>query len=138
MSVEDSSSGASRRLEAFHPMGTARIGPEPSRGVTDADGAIIGTLVRKMLSLGGAFRVFDPEGNEFALVKGEWKGWNFKFIVDGEEIGSVTKKWAGLGKELFTSADNYIISITGETEPGDCELLLAAGIAIDTVFKEKD
>lgn len=106
--------------------------------VTDADGAIIGTLVRKMLSLGGAFRVFDPEGNEFALVKGEWKGWNFKFIVDGEEIGSVTKKWAGLGKELFTSADNYIISITGETEPGDCELLLAAGIAIDTVFKEKD
>ena len=40
MSVEDSSSGASRRLEAFHPMGTARIGPEPSRGVTDADGAV--------------------------------------------------------------------------------------------------
>lgn len=105
--------------------------------ITDEQGRLIGTLVRKLFSLGGAFRVFDPEGNEFALVKGDWKGWNFKFLVDGEEIGSVTKKWSGLGKELFTSADNYMIDITGDTEPGDCELLLAAGIAIDTVFKEQ-
>ncbi|MDA1015279.1 MAG: phospholipid scramblase-related protein [Planctomycetota bacterium] len=105
--------------------------------ISDGDGKLVGSLLRKMFSLGGAFRVFDAADNEFALVKGDWKGWNFKFIVDGEEIGSVTKKWAGLGKELFTSADNYIIDITGDTEPGDCELLLAAGIAIDTVFKEK-
>jgi hypothetical protein len=52
----------------------------------------------------------------------------------------VTKKWAGLGKELFTSADNYVISLTDISagNPGASALLLAAGLAIDIVFKESD
>ena len=63
-------------------------------------------------SFGGAFRVFDAGGNEVALVKGDWKGWNFRFLdKSGNEIGTITKKWAGIGKELFTSADNYIITL---------------------------
>jgi uncharacterized protein YxjI len=72
-------------------------------------------------------------------VKGDWKGWNFKFLTSaGREIGTVTKKWAGLGKELFTSADNYVISISDPSMAGPAAsaLLLAAGIAIDIVFKE--
>ena len=32
----------SLRLEAFHPMGTARMGADPARGVTAADGAVHG------------------------------------------------------------------------------------------------
>ena len=54
------------------------------------------------------------------------------------EIGSVTKKWAGLGKELFTSADNYVISLSdlSGVNPEASALLLAAGLSIDIVFKE--
>jgi uncharacterized protein YxjI len=71
-----------------------------------------------------------------AEVKGDWKGWTFTFLgPDGREIGSVTKKWAGVGKELFTSADNYMITLQ-EVSPANASLLLAAGIAIDVVFKE--
>lgn len=73
-------------------------------------------------------------------MKGNWKGWDFKFLSKGgREIGTVTKKWAGLGKELFTSADNYIISLSdlGGASPAASALLLAAGLAIDVVFKEK-
>ena len=70
-------------------------------------------------------------------MKGDWKGWNFKFLDSaGQEMGVVTKKWAGLGKELFTSADNYIIEIKEGT--ANNALLLAAAIAIDTVFKESE
>ena len=56
----------------------------------------------------------------------------------GREIGTVTKKWAGLGKELFTSADNYVIALTDlkGASPAASALLLAAGLAIDIVFKE--
>ena len=74
-----------------------------------------------------------------AEVKGDWKGWNFKFIgQDGREIGTVTKKWAGIGKELFTSADNYIIALNdGSSHANAGALLLAAGLAIDIVYKEK-
>ena len=72
------------------------------------------------------------------LVKGDWKGWNFQLLgPQGEELGRVTKKWAGLGKELFTTADTYVISLS-DTRRESAQLLLAAGLAIDTVFKEKD
>ncbi len=102
------------------------------------DGAVIGFLQSKVFTIGGAFRVFDAAGTEVALVKGDWKGWNFRFLDKAEnEIGTITKKWAGIGKELFTSADNYIIALNDEPAPAKAMLLLAAGLAVDTVFKER-
>ena len=55
-------------------------------------------------------------------------------------LGTVTKKWAGIGRELFTSADNYMIALSdaSQANPGVAALLLAAGLAIDIVFKEKE
>jgi uncharacterized protein YxjI len=50
----------------------------------------------------------------------------------------VTKKWAGLAKELFTTADNYVLKITDDI-PADQPvrlLILAAVTCIDMVLKE--
>lgn len=110
--------------------------------VTDRSSAVLGTFRSKLFSLGGGFWVHDHTGQQVAEVKGDWKGWNFRFLVNGgSEVGTVTKKWAGVGRELFTSADNYVISVpdgghalNGATVP----LLLAAGLALDIVFKEKN
>lgn len=110
----------------------------PKIAITDAAGTSLGYLQSKAFSLGGAFRVFTADGTEIALVKGDWKGWNFRFLSGETELGVVTKKWAGLGKELFTSADNYIISINGAPDATINVLLIASGLAIDTVFKEKN
>jgi hypothetical protein len=51
----------------------------------------------------------------------------------------VTKKWAGIGKELFTSADTYVIDLapSSRSSADVAPLLLAAGLSIDIVFKEK-
>lgn len=109
----------------------------PKLEVCDTNGRVVGWLKSKMFSLGGAFRVFDADGREVALVQGDWKGWNFRFLDSSQnEIGTVTKKWAGMGKELFTSADNYIISLNDSASVTDTALLLVAGLAIDTVLKE--
>jgi uncharacterized protein YxjI len=73
-------------------------------------------------------------------VKGDWKGWNFQITSStGEELGSITKKWAGLGKELFTNADTYVIALSAGAagRPDVAALLLAAGLAVDTVYREK-
>jgi len=108
--------------------------------VTDGLGREIGRFKSKVFSLGGGFHVLDPMEQPVAEIKGDWKGWNFRFLTpDGSEIGRVTKKWAGLGKELFTSADNYVISLSeAHTIRADAmPLLLAAGLAIDTIYKEK-
>jgi uncharacterized protein YxjI len=106
--------------------------------ISDASGASLGYLQSKVFTLGGAFRVCTSDGKEIALVKGDWKGWNFRFLSGETELGVITKKWAGLGKELFTTADNYLISINGEPDPTINLLLLAAGLAVDTVYKEKN
>jgi uncharacterized protein YxjI len=108
--------------------------------VVAGHGESLGYFKSKLLSLGGGFNVFDNADQQVAEVKGNWKGWDFRFLSkSGREIGTVTKKWAGLGKELFTTADNYVISLTdlGGAGQGASALLLAAGLAIDVVFKEQ-
>ena len=107
--------------------------------VTTGSGQSLGYFKSKLISIGGGFHVYDDHDQQIAEVKGNWKGWDFKLLSkSGREIGTVTKKWAGLGRELFTSADNYVISITdpGSAGPNASALLLAAGLAIDIVFKE--
>ncbi|NOR47003.1 MAG: oxidoreductase [Methanosarcinaceae archaeon] len=107
--------------------------------VIDGNGMPIGYFKSKILTIGGGFNVFDMQDNKIADIKGDWKGWNFKFLdPSGAEIGTVTKKWAGIGKELFTTADTYMISIDEtKSDHKTNMMLLAAGLAIDIVFKER-
>ena len=107
--------------------------------VIDGNGMPIGYFKSKILTIGGGFNVFDMQDNKIANIKGDWKGWNFKFLdSNGAEIGTVTKKWAGIGREFFTTADNYMISIDEtKSDHKTNMMLLAAGLAIDVVFKER-
>lgn len=105
--------------------------------IRDKRGAVIGGLKSKVFSIGGAFYVLDAAGTEVAFVKGDWKGWNFRMMSNGSrELGTITKKWAGIGKELFTTADNYIVTLSPDATQAQALLLLAAGLAVDTVYKE--
>ena len=108
--------------------------------IHDSQDTVVGYMKSKVFSLGGGFDVFDCKDNRVAEVKGDWKGWNFKLLSqEGKEIGTITKKWAGIGKELFTTADNYMIAINDEIKPtpATAMLLLAAGLAVDCIYKEK-
>ena len=107
--------------------------------ILDASGTTVGYFKSKLFSLGGGFFVFDTTDTQVAEIKGDWKGWNFSFLgTGGKLLGTVTKKWAGIGKELFTSADNYMIAIDDVSATRNTKILLiAAGLAIDIVYKEK-
>lgn len=107
--------------------------------VRESGGKPMGYLKSKLFSLGGGFRIYDLQDQEVAELKGDWKGWDFKFLgKDGTQLGRVTKKWAGIGKELFTSADTYVISLEGPAKNrAAATLLLAAGLAVDIVLKER-
>jgi uncharacterized protein YxjI len=112
----------------------------PSVHVYDAEGRKIGHFRSRILTLGGRFDVFSAENKKIAEVKGNWTGWNFKFVdKSGKQIGEVTKKWAGIGKEFFTNSDNYVVSIDyGVSAQADAmALLIIAGLAIDVVYKEQ-
>ncbi len=107
--------------------------------VTDGNGKQLGAFKSKAFSLGGRFSLLGPGGAQVGEVQGNWRGWDFTFRdVNGKELGKVTKKWAGLGKELFTTADHYLIVLNDGVSSGAGlgALLLAAGLAVDLVFKE--
>lgn len=105
--------------------------------VFDGGGRKIGVFKQKFFSFGGRFEVHDTQDKHLCTLQGKWTGWDFKFNKDNTELANVSKKWAGLGKEFFTSADNYVINITNVAEDNSLRpLLVAAVMCIDMVFKE--
>jgi uncharacterized protein YxjI len=98
----------------------------------------VGHFKQKLFSIGGKFDVNNDEGTTLCTLKGKWTSWDFRFVRGNSELARVSKKWAGLGKELFTTADNYMLSIDGAVGPGDPVriLIMAAVMCIDMVLKE--
>ena len=106
--------------------------------VRDGKGRLLGTFRQKLFSIGGAFDILDLSEKVVCTLKGKWTGCDFRFLSGTTQLAHVTKKWAGIGKELFTSADNYVISIAPSV-PADGParpLIVAAVLCIDMVFKE--
>jgi uncharacterized protein YxjI len=106
--------------------------------VHDENDEIIGGFKQKAFSIGGAFAVQDVNGQEVCHLKGKWTGWDFQFLAQGVQLARVTKKWTGLGKEMFTTADNYVLDISDAVpaESPTRKLILAAVMCIDKVLKE--
>ncbi len=106
--------------------------------VYDENDQPIGGFKQKFFAIGGAFNVMDCNDNMICTLKGKWTGWDFRFLSGETEFAHVTKKWAGIGKELFTSADNYVLEIADTVPQGSPirQLILAAVMCIDMVLKE--
>jgi uncharacterized protein YxjI len=98
----------------------------------------IGGFKQKFFSIGGAFDVLDINENVVCTLKGKWTGWEFSFMNGDARLAHVSKKWAGIGKELFTTADNYILEIDGRVPQNEIvrALIVAAVMCIDLVLKE--
>lgn len=105
--------------------------------VLDGNGTYIGGFKQKF-GFRPRFSVLDKNEQEACILKGKFAGWDFKFLSGEKELAHVSKKWAGMAKEMFTSADNYILTISEEV-PGDSnlkKLIIAAVMCIDMVIKE--
>lgn len=85
------------------------------------------------------FAIVGSAGQQLGEIRAEnWRAWDFHIVDSAErEIGRITKKWAGVGKELFTTADNYMVEIDPSVTGDVRLLLLAAGAGIDTAIKQK-
>ena len=106
--------------------------------VLDENEKFIGFFKQKLFSFGGKFNVMDATGNPLCTLKGKWTGWEYKFVKDNIEFATISKKWAGLGKELFTTADNYMLQIHQDV-PVDHPmriLIFGAVMCIDMVLHE--
>ena len=106
--------------------------------VLDEAGQRLGGFKQKFFSLFEKFTVLGANDQPVCVLKGNWTSWDFRFMAGEQELAKVSKKWAGLGKELFTSADNYILSISPSVPPDNPirGLILGAVMCIDLVLKE--
>jgi uncharacterized protein YxjI len=106
--------------------------------VFDADGDPIGGFVLKPFSISGAFDVLDANGVPVCKLKGGLTGRNFCFLSpDNLELAVVSRKWAGVGKELFSSASDYMLSIDEAVPHGGAtrQLIVASVLCIGMVLK---
>lgn len=106
--------------------------------VRDDHDRLLGGFHQRLLSIGGKFEVTDEGDRPVCMLQGKWTTWEFSFTRGETELARVTKKWAGLGRELLTTADNYVLEIQPSVGPDDPArpLIIAAVMCIDMVLKE--
>lgn len=108
--------------------------------VADASGAPVGSIVQKNIIGKIRFGLEGPSGEEWGAISAEnWRAWNFTISDQtGSQVGAITKKWAGIGKELFTTADNYMVEISESVQGPQRLLLVAAASGIDIALKQNE
>lgn len=106
--------------------------------VLDENDKVIGYFKQKFFSIGGKFDVLDTNNQVLCTLKGKWTSWDFRFMQGETELAHVSKKWAGIGKEMFTSADNYMLEIKPNVSANSPirQMIMAAVLCIDMVLKE--
>jgi uncharacterized protein YxjI len=108
--------------------------------VSDGAGRAVGRIVQQNVVGKKHFALETPEGGALGSIDGEnWVSWDFAVHnAEGNEVGRITKKFAGILKEGFTTADNYILNISGDV-PTDLRLLMLASAAgVDLALKQDD
>jgi len=107
--------------------------------VYDGHGTFLGLLSTKYFSFKRQLILEDANQRPVGSFSGQWGSWT-RELVDGsgQVIGTMDKKWAGLAKEFFTSADNYQLTLSPSvaTTPGQVALLLAACLGYDLIYTE--
>lgn len=106
--------------------------------VLDEHDERVGGFKQKAFAWTSTVFVLGENDEQLCTLKGKWTSWEFNFEHEGVSLAQVSKKWAGLGKELFTSADNYMLQISkGVPEDNPLRILILASVlCIDMVLKE--
>jgi uncharacterized protein YxjI len=107
--------------------------------VEDANGKEIGKI-RQENVIGKINFAFDVDGKRVGGINAEnWRAWNFAIVDEtGTEIARITKKWEGVVKAAFTTADNYLVQIHKPLADPLRSLAVAAALCIDTALKQDD
>jgi uncharacterized protein YxjI len=133
------------RLEVHDATGPVLVLTRPAKivrsrvVVSRPDGAPIGEIVQA--NVFGKIR-FDlvSDGRLVGAIQAEnWRAWDFA-IVDaaGTEVARITKKWEGLARTLFTTADRYVVLVHYRLPEPLASMVIASALTVDTALKQDD
>jgi uncharacterized protein YxjI len=106
--------------------------------VKDGAGNQVGKIVQENMVGKIHFGLEDAGGQSIGAIRAEnWRAWNFSIQdLTGNEVGRITKTWEGLAKNLFTTADDYLLEIGGTVSPTLRMVMLASAAGIDLALKQ--
>jgi uncharacterized protein YxjI len=133
------------RLEVRDAGGPVLVLTRPAKFVKSRvvvqrpDGAPVGEIVQA--NVFGKIR-FDlvANGQLVGAIQAEnWRAWDFA-ITDaaGTEIARITKKWEGMARTLFTTADRYVVLVHFRLPEPLASLVIASALTVDTALKQDD
>lgn len=133
------------RLEVRDATGVVLVLTRPAKFVKSrvqvarGDGLPIGEIVQA--NVFGKIR-FDlvANGQVVGAIQAEnWRAWDFA-IVDsaGTEVARITKRWEGLARTLFTTADKYVVHVHFKLPEPLASMVIAAALTVDTALKQDD
>jgi uncharacterized protein YxjI len=106
--------------------------------VMDANGTPLGRVRKRFTFPHTRYDVFDANGrNLFEIARGFVKAWTFTIRRNGQDVAVITKKWSGVGREVFTDADRFHLQFPEVTDPTMRKILLGALFLIDLQHFEK-
>lgn len=103
------------------------------------DGTHLASVDREWSWVRKIYNVTDPSGAPKARIVGPFfKPWTFELVdPNGTPLGAIKKKWSGLGREMFSDADNFSVELDGVADPTLKAILVAAVVLIDVVHFER-
>ncbi len=108
--------------------------------ITDGEGRPVGVIVQQNVFGKKKFGLQSATGEQLGQINAEnWRAWDFAIEdMTGQEVGRITKKWAGLLKEGFTTADNYVLEITGGVSDDLRLMMLGSAAGVDLALKQDE
>jgi uncharacterized protein YxjI len=105
--------------------------------IYDCTNTLQGTVRREFSLLRRRYTVRGADGHEtFTLLGPLLHPWTFEIQRNGMSQGKITKRWSGLGKEMFTDADSFGIAFPSDIDTRTKAVLLGAVFLIDFVHFE--
>jgi uncharacterized protein YxjI len=133
------------RLEVRDARGPVLVLTRPAKFVKSRvvverpDGAPIGEIVQA--NVFGKIRFDLVAGGQLvgAIQAENWRAWDFS-ITDaaGTEVARITKKWEGLARTLFTTADRYVVLVHFRLPEPLASMVVASALTVDTALKQDD
>jgi uncharacterized protein YxjI len=133
------------RLEVRDASGPVLVLTRPAKVVKSRvvverpDGSPIGEIVQG--NVFGKIR-FDlvANGQLVGAIQAEnWRAWDFAIIdAAGTEVARITKKWEGLARTMFTTADRYVVLVHFRLPEPLASMVVASALTVDTALKQDD
>lgn len=103
------------------------------------DGSVLGRIKKRFTWVNHLFEIYDQNDTLIFKIKSRIpKIWTFNIFQHDHQVGQILKKWSGIGKEMFTDADNFLVDFNRISDNDQRKLILAAAFAIDlSIFERK-